>query len=189
MKNQGFILAFFLSGLFLAGCSYDEGPVPGDIEPLNAKGETVLKSTKNHAVPFKSKFTCGGEEITPEEPDGLFHQMVYGSGNATHLGKTELLIPDEGINMDVFSNCYTENVLVILTTANGDELWLSYSSTFDLTPMLEDPPGVVYVRDAMGSIDGGTGRFENATGNIVYEGDWDISTGIGICSFNGEIQY
>ena len=55
--------------------------------------------------------------------------------------------------------------------------------------MLEVPPGIAYVRDAMGIIGGGTGRFENATGYLVYEGDWDISTGIGICTFNGEIQY
>ena len=189
MKKQGFIFTFFLLGLFLAGCSYDEGPVPGDIEPINAQEEAVLKGAENNAVPFKSKFTCGGEEITPEEPDGLFHQTVFGLGNATHMGKTELLIPDEGIDMSDFPICYTENVEVILIAANGDELWLSYTSEFDLTPMTEDPPGIVYVRDAMGTIDGGTGKFENATGNIVYEGDWDISTGIGICSFIGEIQY
>jgi len=189
MKKQGFILTFIFLGLFLAGCAYDEGPVPADIEPLDAKGETVLKGTKNHAVPFKSEITCGGEEITPAEPDGLFHQMVYGSGNATHMGKTELLIPDEGIDMSNFPLCTTTDVEVILTAANGDELWFSYASEFDLTPMLEDPPGIVYVRDAMGIIGGGTGRFENATGYLVYEGDWDISTGIGVCTFNGEIQY
>lgn len=190
MKKQGFILAFFLLGLIVAGCSYDEGPVPGDIDPLDAKEEAVLKSAKNHVVPFKSKFTCGGEEITPEELDGLFHQTVFGLGNATHMGKAELLIPDEGIDMSSgFPLCFTENVEVILTAANGDELWLSYTSEFDLTPMFEDPPGTVYVREAMGTIDGGTGKFENATGNIVYEGDWNLSTGIGICSFNGEIQY
>lgn len=189
MKNRAFVFSIFYLGLLMAGCSYDEGPVPSDAEPLNGKDEAVLKGAKKHAVPFKSTFTCGGEEITPGEPDGLIHQMVYGSGKATHLGKTGLLIPDEGIDMSNFPLCSTTDVEVILTAANGDELWFSYASEFDLTPMLEDPPGIVFVRDAMGTIEGGTGRFENATGYLVYEGDWDISTGTGICTFNGEILY
>lgn len=188
MKNRAVVFSIIYLGLLMAGCSYDEGPVPSDAEPLNGKDEAVLKGAKNHAVPFKSKFTCGGEVITPEEPDGLFHQTVFGLGNATHMGKTELLIPDEAIDMSGDPFFTTTDVEVILTAANGDELWLSYSSEFDVSPMFEDPPGIIYVRDAMGSIDGGTGKFENATGYIVYEGDWDLSTG-GICSFNGEILY
>lgn len=185
MKKQRFILAFLLSGLILAGCSYNEGPLPADDQPLEVK--STLKAKKIHTVPFKSTFTCGGEEITPEEPDGLYHQLVYGSGNATHMGKTDLLIEDESIDMTDLEHC-TAEADVVFTAANGDELWFHYSSEFDLTTGFVEPY-IIYVRDAMGAIEGGTGRFENATGYIVYEGDWDMSTGVGICTFDGEIQY
>lgn len=187
MKKQVFVLAGFLMGLILAGCSFDEGFLPSDEQSSDVNDQSSLKSAQMNVVPFKSTFTCGGEEIIPEEPDGFFHQLVYGSGNATHMGKTELLIADESIDMTDMENCIAE-ADVVFTAANGDELWFHYSSAFDLTTGFVEPY-IIYVRDAIGTVYGGTGRFENATGTIVYEGDWNMTTGKGICTFTGEIQY
>ena len=103
------------------------------------------------------------------------------------MGKSELLIADESIDMTDLEHC-TAQADVIFTAANGDELWFNYESEFDLTTAFEEP-FMVYVRDAMGIIYGGTGRFEDASGYIVYEGDWNVATGTGICTFTGEIQY
>ena len=196
MKNLRFIFPIFLLGLFLAGCSYDEGPLPGDAEPLAEKESALKGAKKKHAVPFKNTFECWGEFISMDGP--IVHQAVYGSGKATHLGKSELLITDEAIDMSG-SPWTTKDVKVVLTAANGDELNLFYSSSIDPSPLAE-PSGAIIVEGAEGYIFGGKGRFENATGTITYEGVWPFHTEIidgepvqifeiGTCTFNGTIQY
>jgi hypothetical protein len=65
-----------MSGLFWAGCSFDEGFFPVDEQSIEANDQSTLKSAQMKVVPFKSIFTCGGEEIIPEESDGFYHQLV-----------------------------------------------------------------------------------------------------------------
>ncbi len=197
MKNRVFILSLFLLGLFLAGCSEGEGPLPADVAPLSVEDQSALKAAKKHAVPFKCEFEMWGVPIddpNPDNPDDLVHQMLWGAGKASHMGKTEILIPDEGLDFSFFPTASADNVEVILTAANGDELWFRYSSEFDLSPMLEGETGVIIVEDADGEIWGGTGRFKGATGEITYEGVWPFTEwggefGAGTCTFNGTIKY
>lgn len=206
MKNLKFIFPIFLLGLFLAGCSVDEGPLPSDVEPL-AEEESALKGAKKHAVPFKSKFEMWGEPILPTPPDDFYHQRLWGNGKATHMGKATIEIPDEALSFNFGVDppvATATDVECILTGANGDELWFRYSSVSDPT-MVPLVPGVIIVKDADGVIWGGTGKFEGASGNITYEGYWpytwfddpddDPDLGpqavfdAGICTFNGMIQY
>lgn len=195
MKNRVLIFSMFLLGLFLAGCSEGEGPTPADAEPLSMESQAAFKAAKKHAVPFKCEFQMWGVPIDdPDPPDGLVHQMLWGNGKANHMGKTELLIPDEGLDFTLFPIVSADDVEVILTAANGDELWFRYSSVFDVSSMLVEETGVIIVQDAHGEIWGGTGRFEDATGNITYEGVWPYTNygdefGAGTCTFNGSIKY
>lgn len=178
MKNPGFIFPFFLLGLFLAGCSYDEGPIPSDEEALNAKEEAVFKGSKKHAVPFKSNFECWSIDFFPDgEVADKYHQVLEGSGNASHMGKAKMEIPDELLYTADFVD-WTATADVILTAANGDKLFFSYASAF----IYKAETHVI----GHGPITGGTGRFDGASGWMTYEGLW---TETGKVTFTGHIKY
>lgn len=209
MKNLKCILPFFLLGLFLAGCSVDEGPLPSDVEPMAQEVSALKGAKKKHEVPFKSTFEVWTVPFPVEDwpDDGLYHQKLEGIGKATHMGKATLLIPDEGIYFPPGSPISeADNIEVILTGANGDELWFRYTSRVDGSPLGNvGEAGAIIVEDADGEIWGGTGRFEHATGQITYEGVWPFywvdppGEGPGeepypvfengICTFNGTIKY
>lgn len=190
MKNVKSLIPLVLLGLLLAGCSYNESLVPEDETAIEIQQESLMKSAKNHFVPFKSKFICWTEPITPETPDEYYHQAVYGNGNASHMGKTVLLIEDEPIDVSGMP-WTTEDIAVVLTAANGDELWFTYSSSFDPSPFFEVPPDPenLCVVHGEGPITGGTGRFEGASGTMAYDGDWNPESGLGDCTFTGKIKF
>ena len=179
MNNQTWIVSVFILGLLLAGCSYGEGPVPGDAEPLSMEQDAMLKGSKKHAVPFKSSFECWSADFYQNEGENFWHQVVKGAGKATHMGKTTLLIPDELLYPDAAWYNWTATADVILTAANGDELHFSYASEF----VYELPVHVI----GHGPVTGGTGRFEGATGWLTYEGNWPDNSGK--VTFTGTIQY
>lgn len=179
MKNRASILSFFLLGLLMAGCSYDEGPLPSDEEPLNTKEESVLKGAKKHTVPFKSRFVMWSTDFYQNEGEAFMHQELEGIGNATHMGKTNVAIPDELLYP---GDPWTATADVILTAANGDELWFSYASEF---VFVDYPVDVV----GDGPITGGTGRFEGASGWMTYTGHWPSEIENGKVTFTGTIQY
>lgn len=166
-------------GLILASCSYDEGPLPFDEQPLEVKDESVLKGAKKHPVPFKSTFDCWSVDFFQNEGEEFWHQVVEGTGKVTHMGKTTLRIPDELLYPDAEWFNWTATADVILTAANGHELWFSYASAF----IYVLPVDVV----GEGPITGGTGRFEGASGWLTYKGLWPDETGK--VTFTGEIQY
>jgi hypothetical protein len=169
-----------LLGLFLAGCSYDEGPLPGDAEPL-AQEESALKAAKKkHEVPFKSNFVLHSMNFYPDaEEADKYHQELEGTGNATHMGKTKVLIPDELMYTEDFVD-WTATADVILTGANGDQLFFSYESSFTYD-------GGTHVIGE-GPITGGTGKFEYASGWMVYDGLW-VEGEPGDVKFYGTIKY
>lgn len=209
MKTLKFIFPIFLLGMFLAGCSYDEGPLPGDVEPF-AQEESALKGAKKTSYDIESEFELIG--IPANTPNGkpfsskgnLFHQKVYGSGNVYFQGEVlaaDLLIVDEKIHMQKLLTSWimtTSNVKVVLTITDGDnigdELHFNYSSEVDATPMFtsEDGTGEIVVEGADGIILGGTGIFDKAQGTITYKGVWPFTEWgevfePGICTFNGTI--
>src|SRR6476620_8962358 len=67
-------------------------------------------------------------------------------GTETHLGK--------------YTGAFDANGLFIVTTANGDELWIAVTLT------RTDDPAVLI---AEGNYVGGTGRFEGASGPFSHE--------------------
>jgi len=190
MKNRVFILSLFLLGLFLAGCSEGEGPLPADVAPLSVEDQSALKAAKKHTVPFKSSFEMWGVDFYLDQGGEFFHQELAGEGNATHMGKTkvvildELLYPDDPDDPDNYFNPgypWTATADVILTAANGDELRFNYASSF----MMGYPIDVV----GHGLITGGTGRFSDASGEMTYKGHWPSATENGKVTFTGKIKY
>ena len=87
---------------------------------------------------------------------GRYYVLVEGSGNGTHLGlfTVEITYCTDGVNP------FTD-ITGIQTAANGDQLFMT------LVGAGEEPGHGTY-QDYM--YHGGTGRFENATGNIRMYG-------------------
>ena len=84
-----------------------------------------------------------------------FQTRSYASGKMAHLGNSTLstthcATPDGGAALNGYA---------IFKAANGDEVWASYFAiTVQQPPIIEQEITLV--------IDGGTGRFENASGSL-----------------------
>ena len=124
------LLIVLFGALFLFACEPKEeecfrGDDLSDIS-LKKKGE-------DHYVPFKSEFIeVGGEEITDE--DTWMHFWVYGSGKATHLGKSTMKVDQKwyekwGTMGGLVG--YLGDGIITFTAANGDELNAYYECIFN----------------------------------------------------------
>lgn len=191
----------FIFGLVLmisAGCSKEE--IQPD--PLNETEEAAFKRAKEEKarrghqahklVPFKANFDLVAkfdgfravkriDMVTPwptfHYPPGAMHIVIEGSGNATHLGKTELIIkqwwtrqhtsPPEPPPppLDKLGYWSYGQGFTTFYAANGDELYATYWGWAD---HWSDGDGTEI--KTHGTFIGGTGRFEGATGFFLWEG-------------------
>lgn len=125
-------------------------------------------------APLVFRATLSGEE-SYEFQGSTVHSTGTGSGNATHLGRftaTWNTVADGSLPDNPGHDSFH------LISANGDSLFIEASGHGDLT----DFP-VIYVVET-GTITGGTGRFEGASGTlliqrvqIVTDSDSDTTSG------------
>jgi hypothetical protein len=179
MKKIYFLLVFFGALLF---CACEKESFDLLIEDQSQLEDSALKGAKNHAVPFKASFeTFEIDEDYPDPDDGAaWRSYAHGIGNASHLGKTILWQDQRWFGSD------PENVGwgdMILTAANGDELWSVYTSSH----LWDEFPFFNITGD--GVVTGGTGRFENATGTFTMVETWHLFEGVGTSVYNGKIRY
>ena len=111
-----------------------------------------------------------------------------GPGNMSHLGRVTFEATVDCATFAVGTNSSGAVWLLIdgpgkWTAANGDYFTVTYLGTISLVPI----PGII----AFGpiTIDGGSGRFEDATGNASGSGTIDFATGSGVFSIEGWITY
>jgi hypothetical protein len=120
--------------------------------------QTSLAEKKGTNRPLSGSFV-GGALIDPVNidgcPGGYAYVVTIALGNLSHLGLTQAH----------FTHCSNpsgddyKNEVLILTAANGDELWATY----------------IFKAQAAGhiifevSFSKGTGRFENATGTAILD--------------------
>ncbi len=76
-----------------------------------------------------------------------------------------------------------------ITAANGDELWVHYSGSFDFTPGVNPPAGVSAIHYSSMTVVGGTGRFVDATGHLTGEAIDDWPAGANVATFDGTVTY
>ena len=145
--------------------------------------------------PFKAEFTTEffNSNVTPL---GVFTTVVEGTGNATHLGEVAL-VGVHNFSFTDFTNPFlggpAYNGELVLTAANGDVLNATYGGDISF---LGDPIFPFLIEFTI-TFDGGTGRFENATGEascvglttIVPVPDSPLFTGTSQFVFEGEISY
>ncbi len=121
------------------------------------------------AVPFKASIAIT-ESRQPGTGACFFTGDISGTGHATHLGNATLVSHDciNPINAIGTEFSFSSNQL-ILTAANGDQIFATYSGTFTIQGSIGAIAGGY-------QIVGGTGRFSHATGAGTVQGVEDVTT-------------
>jgi hypothetical protein len=145
------------------------------------EGVGMISNLKNEKlardyVPFKGDFKIWIESFVEDGPNRT--QIMVGTGNLTHLGKTDFYA-DENVSME----SWTGEEEVTFTAANGDKLKANLTNVIDASefPLL--------IIEGTGSFTGGTGRFENAEGNLNYHATFNVDENKGEKFFTGEIKW
>jgi hypothetical protein len=126
---------------------------------------SIASVHQNKCVSFKGKFTTSSTETG-----------VVGTGTASHIGRFTLVAEDQ-VNFPTI----TGNV--IITAANGDEIFATHTGT--INPQGNDML-MVHLDNI---ITGGTGRFTGATGSFNTDSFVNGSTGTGNGILDGTICY
>ena len=135
---------------------------------LVATGTSAMAQSSGKTRPAHSNFE---QFATPT----AFGNTYVGKGISTHLGKVAVI---DGINYFLGFNAdgLFHGVGRSRTVgANGDETWVTYEWTLDVFAPMED-----WVVNVTWVIVGGTGRFENATGE---------GTGVGRLNADGNFVF
>lgn len=186
-KNTIIILAI----MFLAACSkenMDINPGTSAQDGSNiqaAKATHAFNATLNAAADGISAPTpCSG--IVPfAAPDFLLNGTVMHMGllNATSR------LHHVSCDVDVTTALLTTNVTVDLVAANGDVIHCTGNDVVDVSDLLlgqTSPTGSI---TGTWTIDGGTGRFTDATGSLTIDGTVDFTTFSFTCECVGTITY
>lgn len=138
----------------------------------------TTSATAAEQVPFKGTLE-GSYTRTGNFP--FFHLEPIGTGNANHLGKFAFSIPHD-VNLLLTPPSGTGTFE--FTAANGDTVFGTFLTSATPVPGM---PGFIYGVELM-TIEGGTGRFENASGNFFTERLIDTVNLTTIGSFKGTIS-
>jgi hypothetical protein len=185
MKISGFAL---LTLLLLAGCqsSTDEFASPSGEQTINQRAPRAFSANIQSAVDVNSAFTpCSGDI------PGFAIQDLFLDGQATHLGNldgTQSTLHHDDCNIIVATLELTASVSGQLAAANGDLLFYSGEDAIDLTGLLT-MTGTTGAITGTWTIDGGTGRFDDATGSFTITGVVDFVTGTFSAVANGTVNY
>ena len=183
MKYFRFAFILGLALLIFTGCSKEE--IQPDSLDVN-DNPAFKKATKAQLRPFKGSFNVSVDlasvVILPPK-----YQFAYADGNATHLGKTEVVLepwwrPISDIN--VYPWYGGGWGFIEFTAANGDILKASYSGA--VATHNEAPPVVVSLTAI---ITGGEGRFENASGSFDWDVEYDPGDNTGTVILDGTVKY
>ena len=133
------------------------------------------------AVPFTGVAEEQAISAVPVDPDHVFVTTV-GGGSATHLGAFTFVSPHLS-GLSDFSIDGTQ----MFTAANGDEL--DADIVGQLHPEVDATGHVFLVGDVTGTITGGTGRFDNASGSFTFSIVFDTQTFHSTATIDGIIQF
>jgi hypothetical protein len=177
MKRNWLILGFVVLVSVLAAAAYN-----------------VTAAGKDPQRTFKAKsFEYVTNEGVVEGSDCPFFEVnIMGNGTGNHLGKFSVVrrhcfTPPDHPAFDPQKGVIHDGTYVI-TTAKGDTLWGTYYGELTPTEFGNEGPirGII---SSPSTIDGGTGRFANASGLYMAKGDYDLIADEGTFEFLGWISY
>ena len=140
------------------------------------------------APPFLERSTFGGRCSRAVD----WVTTIDSNGTATHLGRVSVL-QSHCTRFDFLASPpmpadFTDGRMVV-TAANGDELWIRYSGTFLFYPGATVEEGQSDISYGSMTIAGGTGRFEGASGTITGSAIDNWPAGPHVADFHGRIEY
>jgi hypothetical protein len=144
----------------------------------------LLTSLALHAaqpVPFKGHSENQAISAVPVDETHVF-VTTAGEGTATHLGKFSFVSPHLSGLLD-----FSIDGIQVITAANGNELHTSLIG--NLHPEVDETGHVFLVGAVEGTITGGTGRFEDATGTFTFSLVFDTETAHSFAEIDGTIEY
>jgi len=126
-------------------------------------------------VPFRGSLT-GSATVTPLDPP-LASVLLEAAGSASQLGRFTLEAPH-------IVNQATQTAVgtYLFTAADGSTLTATLSGSASMVS-----PGVLALAET-GTITGGTGRFDGATGSFSMQRTFDLASGATDGSFRGWIS-
>ncbi len=153
-----FLIGFLVA--FVAGCTTVNDPISEDELTLKSAQPVMVE------VPIKVDLTVWDHsDYTDERCGGFpnFFLTMIGDGNISHLGKINTVMT---FCCDVTTGVY-QNTEVVFVAANGDELYAEIPIGYIL-PNEGDNSDFYqsFFNDPM-YFTGGTGRFENASGEAM----------------------
>ena len=131
------------------------------ISLLLIAGLIALPAAAEELVPFRALIQTVPIPVGPCG-DGCLELDISGTGQATHMGRTEIQGPSQ---VDVILREQTGTST--LTAANGDTLEIAFEGTVVFES--PDPTGPVSFEGTW-EVTGGTGRFEDSVGGGTYSG-------------------
>jgi hypothetical protein len=159
----------------VTGCAGD-GPTA-----LNAPADPVASAVSTNPVPFKARYDWRvvGEAPAPGcDGPGEARAFLEGQGTGTHLGRFTITLNHCGRPGLPLSDGHGTFV-----AANGDRLYITYFGVGGLTGTFP-----VFNFESRVQFAGGTGRFEDATGDVTVLGIIDVTTLAGTGDWLGEIS-
>jgi hypothetical protein len=175
MKIKALFMAIFFVAAIFGGCEKSNNIVQED-DYSTIKKKPVDRPFKmtGHTIPGGGE---GGEECGPGN-EGETVEYI-GVGKATHMGN----ITYSGTNC-ILDLCLDSDIIVV--AANGDELYM-VNTNYSICQTFFEYPTLVY--EGPGIIDGGTGRFENASGDVYWIVTLNLEEGNATIKTVGTITY
>lgn len=172
IKNP--LLCVFASMIFLFSCKKETVSV-NENETVSA---IAKKNEANKMVPFKGTYTTTLEVLTGPP---MLLQRITGVGHATHLGASTFVALST-LNLTT-APPFNLSGTAIFTAANGDIFYTSFTGT--ATPNPDGTRTVVMNH----TITGGTGRFDDASGNFTGFSIVNLSSPENTITYEGSISY
>lgn len=168
-------ILFTLALFILVGCSKQA------IDP-DEKGQ-AYKSVI--AVPFKGMLEVSVFQIIHQPPPPPLEQLVHGEGRVSHLGKARVTLDQYWWPPEFSGEPGTGEGRVFFSAANGDILLAEYEDgvACQITPSSVEITFTGYFKD------GGSGRFQYASGSFTWKETYDPVTNEGTSKVDGEISY
>jgi hypothetical protein len=145
-----------LAVLFLVSCQKEVSIADNHLATADNHLATAENAQAEQGIPFKGFYTTTAQRL---QPPPIIQERITGTGQATYLGQSTF-VATVTVNLTT-APPFAVSGTAVFTAANGDQFYTHFAGTS--TPNADGTStGVLHH-----TVTGGTGRFENATGNIT----------------------
>lgn len=185
-------LSIFMTALVLfASCSKESAD---SVMPF-ASNQAAVKSVQ--ARPFYAIINAAVDVNSTNPPTACSGDAPFAApdflldGEADHMGNLDgqaSTLHHDACNLSITDMQLTTEVSGQLVAANGDKVFYTGNDVVDVTGFVTGQSNLGAITGTW-TLDGGTGRFEGATGTVTIDGTVDFQTFSFTCEIQGTIVY